>query len=122
MLVEGDITIAARPATQVALKNFAPLIKLITKVDEATIDDTEDLDLVMPMDNLIQFSSNYSDTTESLWICSKDKASNFNADIAINNNNFKYLEYTVKLLGNTVAQPNPNHADGILKMQQLLYH
>ena len=66
MLVEGDITIAAPPATQVALKNFAPLIKLITKVDEATIDDTEDLDLVMPMNNLIQFSSNYPDTTESL--------------------------------------------------------
>ena len=31
-----------------------------------TIDDPEDLDLVMPMNNLTEYSSNYSETTGSL--------------------------------------------------------
>ena len=34
---------------------------------KTTIDDAEDLDLVMPMYNLIEYSSNYSETTGSLW-------------------------------------------------------
>ena len=56
------------------------------------IDDTEDLDLVVPMDTLIEYSSNCSEETGSLWIYSEDKATNFNADIA-NNDNFKSFKY-----------------------------
>ena len=37
-----------------------------TKIDERTIDDAKDLDLVMPIYNLIECSSNYSETTGSL--------------------------------------------------------
>ena len=32
-----------------------------------------------------------------------------------NINNFKSFEYEAKLLGKKVAQPKPNHANGILK-------
>ena len=66
ILVRGDITVVAAPATQLAFKNCAPFTKCITKVDETTIDDAEDLDLVMPMCHLIDYSSNYSETTGSL--------------------------------------------------------
>ena len=76
--------------------------------------DAEDLDLVMSMYNLIEYSSNYSETTENLWFYSKDKASNFNADIA-NDNNFESFKYKAKLLENTIAQSAPNEANGILK-------
>ena len=65
ILVRGDITVVAAPATQLAFKNCAPFTKCITKVDE-TIDDAEDLDLVMPMYHLIDYSSKYSETTGSL--------------------------------------------------------
>ena len=41
-------------------------ITCITKIDETTIDDAKGLDLVRPMNNLLEYSSNYSDTTESL--------------------------------------------------------
>ena len=44
----------------------------------------KDLDLVMPMYNLIEYSSNYSETTGSLWFYSKDEATNFNNYIANN--------------------------------------
>ena len=53
----------------------------MTKRDETTIDDAEHLDLVMPMYNLLEYSSNYSNTTNSLWFYSKDESTNFNVDI-----------------------------------------
>ena len=46
----------------------------ITKIDEKIIDDAEDLDLVMRMYNLIEYSSRYSETTGSLWSYSKHEA------------------------------------------------
>ena len=58
-----------------------------------------------------EYSSNYFETTGSLWFFSKDEAANFNADIANNNNNFKYFKYKAKLLWNTEA----NVANAILK-------
>ena len=63
IIVKGDITIRAAPQTQVTFKNYAPLTKCITNIDETTINDAENLDLVMPIYNLIEYSSNYSQTT-----------------------------------------------------------
>ena len=62
------------------------------------------------MYNLIEYSSNYSETTGSLWFYSKHEAINFDADIA-NNNNLKPFEYKAKLLENTAV----DGANGILK-------
>ena len=81
-----------------------------TKNDETTIDDAADLDLVMPMYNLIQYSSNQSETTRGLWFYFKDEATNFNADIVIDDN-VKSFKYKAKLLGKTIAQPPPNAAN-----------
>ena len=53
--------------------------------------------------NLLEHSSNYSDTAGSLWFCSKDESSTFNIDTAYKNNNFKSFHYKAKLLGNIVA-------------------
>ena len=74
----------------------------ITKLDEKTIDDAEDLDLVKRMYNLMEYSSRYSETTGSLWSYSKDEATSFNADIT-NDNNFKCFMYKANLLENTEA-------------------
>ena len=60
----------------------------------------------MPMYNLIEYSSIYSETTGRLY--------NFNNNVA-NTNNFKSLNYKPKLLENTEAQHAPNAANGILK-------
>ena len=64
----------------------------------------------MPIYNLIEYSSNYAETTGSLWFYSKDEASGFNADIS-HDNNFKSFKYKAKILGNTEA----DNAIGILK-------
>ena len=62
---------------------------------------------------MIEYSSNYSETTGRLWFYSKDEAPNFNANIA-NIDNFKFFKYKAKLLRNTEAQDD-NATNGILK-------
>ena len=56
------------------------------------------------MNNLIEYSSNYSQRTGSLWFYSKDEAANFNNDIE-NTDDFKSFEYQAKVLGNTYRSP-----------------
>ena len=51
----------------------------------------------------------------SLWFYSKDEATDFDAEILNNNNNFNYFKYKTKVLEYTVAQPALNQANGILK-------
>ena len=54
ILVRGDIvTTAHNIPTQVAFKNYASFSKCNTKMDGTTIDDVEDLDLVMLIYTLI---------------------------------------------------------------------
>ena len=49
ILVDGDITTNRRALpTEAAFNNCAPFTKSITKISRTTIDDAEDLDLVMP--------------------------------------------------------------------------
>ena len=89
VLVRGDIIIKAHNnPSLVAFKNWAPFIKCITKIDGTTTYNAEDLDLVMPLPNLIEYSSDYSDMPGGSWFYSKHEATDFDADIA-NTNAFK---------------------------------
>ena len=74
ILVKGTITItgagddaAARRADErnkgVIFKNCAPFTKCISKINDAEIDNAQDIDIVMPMYNLIEYSNNYSKTS-----------------------------------------------------------
>ena len=100
--------------TQVPFKNYASFVKYITKIDGAAINDTEYLGLVMLMYNLLEYSSYYSGTIGSLWLYSKDEATNPHNDI-VNADAFRSFKYKDKLLGNTVAQPAPNQHNKVLK-------
>ena len=114
ILIIGYMTVVVAPATQVSFKNCAPFIKCIKKIDWKTIGDAEDLDLVMPMYNLIEYILIYSERAGSLRFYSKDEATDFKADIA-NDNNFKSFKYKAKLLGNTEAHPSPFISKGFIK-------
>ena len=50
----------------------------------------------MSMYNLLEYSSNYSDTTGSLWFYSKDEETDFN-NIIENSDEFKSSKYKTKL-------------------------
>ena len=108
LLVRGDITVTAAPVTQVMFNNCVPFTKCITNIDGIIIDDAEDLNLVMSMYNLIDYSWNYFETIGSFRFYLKDEATDFNADIA-NKNDFKSCKYKAKLLESPEAQPNRNN-------------
>ena len=63
IVVKGEITITnpnnAKRNKVVAFKNNAPFINCILKINGVQIDNAEDLDVVMPMYNLLEYSKNY---------------------------------------------------------------
>ena len=66
--VTGNITATGGDAnTRIVRKNFARFTKCITHINDEHVDNADDLDIVMPMYNLIEYSDNYSDTSGSLW-------------------------------------------------------
>ena len=58
---------------KLAFKNNAPFTSCILKINKTLIDNAEDLDIVMPMYNLIEYSKNYRKTTWSLWNYYRDE-------------------------------------------------
>ena len=62
--------------SQATFKKCSPFINCITKIDRTTTDDTENLDLVIPMYNNLEYSSKYSETEDSIWFYSKDEPTN----------------------------------------------
>ena len=67
ILVVGDITATNGNAnTRVAFKNCAPLPRCVTHINDEHIDTAENLDIIMPIYNLIEYSDNNSNTSGSL--------------------------------------------------------
>ena len=75
IMVKGTIELLAAAANgndkadkNVAFKNNVPFRSCISKINSALIDNAEDLDIVMPMYNLLECSPNYSMTSGSLCL------------------------------------------------------
>ena len=58
---------------KLAFKNNSSLISCISKVNNTLIHNGEDLDIVVPMYNLIEYRKNYSKMTRRLWNYYRDK-------------------------------------------------
>ena len=102
ILVTGDITATGGNAdTRVALKDCAPFTKCITHINDEHVDNADNLDIVMPIYNLTEYSDNYLDTSGSLWQF-KSHGSPVNNDGALvivnttNSSSFKYKSSFLK--------------------------
>ena len=91
IFVRGKITItgagdnaAARQADErdkgVAFKNCAPFTNCISEINNTQIDNCKDIDIVMSMYNLIEYSDNYAKTSGSLWQYYRDESNDNLAD------------------------------------------
>ena len=88
-----------KPANSVvAFKNCAPFRTCDITINDEHIETTEDLDIVMPMYNLLEYSDNYQDSTGSLNQFKRDEPPDDNADVA---NNTTSLVYKSKLMSGT---------------------
>ena len=71
IVVKRDITLegdddANKHNKNLTFKNNAPFINCITKINGIKIDNAEDLDVVMPMYNLLEYSKNYKKNNRKL--------------------------------------------------------
>ena len=96
ILVTGDITVeGGDDNTRAAFTNCHPLTRSVIHLNDEHVETAENLDLVMNMYNLIEYSDNYSDTTASLYQYRKQKQPLDNtgniADVTTgNSSSFKY--------------------------------
>ena len=125
ILVKGTITVNGvvngaeneilRRNRPLILKNNGPFLSCMTKINNEVIEDADDLDIVMPMYNLLEYSKNYRKTIGSLYNYYRDELSddnntnNFPNTNVVNSNTFKYKN---KITGNTynVAEGADGHA------------
>ena len=94
IVVSGPITIKGHNNRDIknrslAFKNNSPFINCISKINNVLIDNAEDLDTVIAMYSLFEYSKNYGKTTGSLWNYCRDEPNiyptiNYNADLTTN--------------------------------------
>ena len=112
ILVKGTISINNTAAQGVAanytdkkviFKNCAPFTNCISEINNTQIDNAKDIDIVMPMYNLIEYSDNYAKTTGSLWQYCKDIPARDNDEIiAFDENNLTdSFKFKRKITGET---------------------
>ena len=123
ILVKGTITItgegdnaAAERADErdkgVTFKNCAPFTKYISRINNTEIDNAHDIDTVMPMYNLIEYSDNYSKTSGRLWQYYKDDP---NDNLA----NSKSFKSKVKITGKPPNNGNTKDVEIIVPLKYL---
>ena len=110
ILVDGTIRAAgAVNATRLALKNCAPFTKRNLEINDEHVDTAENLDIVMPMYNLLEYSDNYQDSSATLYQYKRDEPSENDTVADLTANNSSSFKYKINLLGN-IAPVNPDAA------------
>ena len=100
---------------QAVLKNCVPFTNCMSEINNTQIDNAKDIDVVMPMYNLIEYSDNYSKNSGSLWQHYRDEPAlndtGARANFPGNSASFKFKQKITGSTGN----------DGI-KMLKLWFH
>ena len=97
ILVDGTIRATnAVNATRLALKNCAPFTKCNLEINDEHIDTAENLDIVMPMYNLIKYSDNYQDSSTTLYQYKRDEPPEDDAVADLTADNSDSLKYKIK--------------------------
>ena len=111
-MVDGTIRAgnANNNNTKLALKNCATFTKCNLEINDEHVDKAENLDIVMPMSNLIEYSDNYQDSSATLYQYKRDEPQ----DDLVNNlatDASSSFKYKVNLLGNPNVVSNVARRD-----------
>ena len=121
IIAKGNISVnntgtAAAPTDRnikVIFKKITPFTNCISKINNTQIDNTEYINIVMPMYNVIEYTNNYSKTSGSLWqYCKEIPAVDDNGNIVAFSqaNNTDSFNFKNKLTGQT-------NNDGIINVE-----
>ena len=111
--IKGTITVTnpnsnANFDRRLTLKNNAPFISCISKINGELVENAEDLDIVLPMYNLFEYSKNYEKTLGSLFNYYRDEPNEAeiasdNSPISIYIRNSKSFDYKTETIGSLDA-------------------
>ena len=118
----GDIKITNIAANNNdAFENFGLFTRCVTHINDEHVETAENLDIIMPMYNLIEYLDNYADSSRSLYQFKRDEspmndAGNPNKVALDNSASFKYK---ATLLGKAT---DADGSDRSLKNPKMLFH
>ena len=113
ILVKGTIAVnntaaadadASNTNKKVIFKNCAPFTNCIIEINNTQVDHANDIDVIVPLYNLLEYSPAYEKTTGSLWQYCKDIPAVDNNNpivIFIKNNLTDSFNFKVKMIGQT---------------------
>ena len=113
ILLKGTITVNNTAAAdvdanntnkKVIFKNCVPFTNCISEINNTQVDNTKNLDIVMPMYNIIGYSDNYSKISGSLWQYRKDIPAVDNNNAIVNFTDYNLTDsfnFKVKMTGQT---------------------
>ena len=96
----------------VAFTNCAPFTNCISEINNVQIDNAENIDIVMPMYNLIEHSDNYAKTSASLWQYYRHEPN----DNLTDSESFKSK---IKITGKTAAAGNEKDVEIMVPLKYL---
>ena len=107
ILVDGTIRgTGENNNTRLALKNGAPFTKCNLEINDEHDDTAENLDITMPMYNLIEYSDNYQDSSATIYQCKRDEPPEAKTINDLRTDTSSSFKYKVELLGNPVLDGN----------------
>ena len=123
VLVKGKIIItrtgddaAARQADErdkgVAFRNCAPFTNCISEINNTQIDNCKNIDTVMPLYNLLEYSDNYTKKTGSLWQYYRDEPNDTLADS-------EPFKSKIKITGKTPDNDNEKDVEIMVPLKYL---
>ena len=139
IVVKGDISLTKTNGREIidirnrflAFKNNAPFTNRISKINNV-LTDNEDLNIVMPMYNFLEYSNNYRKTTRSFWNYYRDEPNNpplndddpptinYKADPITNSESFKYKSSITGKTSNANEENDENTEQGNTKTKKIL--
>ena len=133
IVMKGDIVltkaIGRRPIDRrnrfFTFKNNVPFTNCISKINNVLTGNAEDLNIVMLMNNLLEYSKNYRKTTSSFWNYYRDKPNNpplnnYNADPITNSESCKYKSSITGKTSDENHEKNGNTDQGNTKIKRNL--
>ena len=125
ILVKGTITITGAGADATArqvderdkgvtFKNCAPFTNCISEINTIQLDHAKDIDIVMPMYNLMEYSDNYAKTTGSLWQYFRDEPDD-------NIEDSESFKSKIKITGKTPDADNEKDVEIMVLLKYLSY-
>ena len=118
ILVTGNIAVVGGDQnTSIVFRNCSPFRRCVTRLNDEHIETTNDLDVIMNMYNLIEYSDNYAESSGTLWQYKRDEqimivAGNPDNVTENGSSSFKYKSGLLKDLTSrdVVANGNPDIA------------